>query len=144
MPTHLPWEAGVDHISELRDLWPTLWDSNRAVAEAYVPFREAFAYVDAFPLDRQSRQLTTPEERAQIEATPTPLCRLSYLGVPIGTSLPYSGAATRSRVDGWLPGTMAPSVQTRPGYTGCAQRPPGAIGAYSMRVWLCSCMYCCT
>jgi len=35
VPTHLAWEAGVDHISELRELWPLLWDANRAVAEAY-------------------------------------------------------------------------------------------------------------
>ena len=47
-----------------------------------VRFRGAFAYVDAFPLDRQSMPGTTPEERAQIEATPTHLCRLGYLGNP--------------------------------------------------------------
>ena len=47
-----------------------------------VRFRGAFAYVDAFPLDRQSMPGTTPEERAQIEATPTHLCRLGYLGSP--------------------------------------------------------------
>jgi hypothetical protein len=27
--------AGIEHITEDRDLWPLLWDANRAVAEAY-------------------------------------------------------------------------------------------------------------
>ena len=45
-----------------------------------VRFRGAFAYIDAFPLDRQSMPGTAPEEQAQIEATPTHLCRLGYLG----------------------------------------------------------------
>jgi len=47
-----------------------------------VRFRGAFAYVDAFPLHRQFMPGTTPEERARIEATPTRLCRLGYLGSP--------------------------------------------------------------
>lgn len=45
-----------------------------------VRFRGAFAYVDAFPLSRQFMPETTPEEQAQIEAMPTHLCRLGYLG----------------------------------------------------------------
>ncbi len=48
--------------------------------EVVVRFRGAFAYVDAFPLRHQFMPGTTPEERAQIEATPTHLCRLGYLG----------------------------------------------------------------
>ncbi|MBI4737798.1 MAG: hypothetical protein HY766_17335 [candidate division NC10 bacterium] len=48
--------------------------------EVVVRFRGAFAYVDAFPLQHQFMPGTTPEERAQIEATPTYLCRLGYLG----------------------------------------------------------------
>jgi hypothetical protein len=48
--------------------------------EVVVRFRGAFAYVDAFPLDRQFMPGTTPEERARIEATPTHLCRLGYTG----------------------------------------------------------------
>jgi len=48
--------------------------------EVVVRFRGTFAYVDAFPLDRQFMPGTTPEERALIEATPTHLCRLGYLG----------------------------------------------------------------
>jgi hypothetical protein len=50
--------------------------------EVVVRFRGTFAYVDAFPLDRQFMPGTTPEEQAQIEATPTRLCRLGYLGSP--------------------------------------------------------------
>ncbi len=48
--------------------------------EVVVRFRGAFAYVDAFPLHQQFMPGTTPEEQAQIEATPTHLCRLGYLG----------------------------------------------------------------
>lgn len=48
--------------------------------EVVVRFRGAFAYVDAFPLEPQFMFGVTPEERAQIEATPTHLCRLGYLG----------------------------------------------------------------
>ena len=50
--------------------------------EVVVRFRGAFAYVDAFPLQHQFMPGTTPEERARIEATPTRLCRLGYLGSP--------------------------------------------------------------
>lgn len=48
--------------------------------EVVVRFRGAFAYVDAFPLHHQVMPGTTPEEQAQIEAMPTHLCRLGYLG----------------------------------------------------------------
>lgn len=48
--------------------------------EVVIRFRGAFAYVDAFPLHRQFMPGTTAEEQARIEATPTHLCRLGYLG----------------------------------------------------------------
>jgi hypothetical protein len=48
--------------------------------EVVVRFRGAFAYIDAFPLQQQFMLGTTPEERARIEATPTHLCSLGYLG----------------------------------------------------------------
>jgi hypothetical protein len=35
IPTQLAWTVGIEHITENRDLWPLLWDANRAVAEAY-------------------------------------------------------------------------------------------------------------
>jgi hypothetical protein len=31
----LAWEGGLEHISDARENWPKLWESNRAVAEAY-------------------------------------------------------------------------------------------------------------
>ena len=34
IPTQLAWSAGIEHITENRDLWPLLWNANRAVAEA--------------------------------------------------------------------------------------------------------------
>lgn len=48
--------------------------------QVVVRFRGTFAYVDAFPLHHQLMPGTTPEEQAQIEAAPTHLCRLGYLG----------------------------------------------------------------
>jgi hypothetical protein len=48
--------------------------------EVVVRFRGTFAYVDAFPLHHQFMPGTTPDQQAQIEATPTHLCRLGYLG----------------------------------------------------------------
>ncbi len=50
--------------------------------EVVVRFRGSFAYIDAFPLHHQFMPGTTPEQQAQIEATPTHLCRLGYLGHP--------------------------------------------------------------
>lgn len=35
IPTQFAWTAGIEHITENRDLWPLLWDANRAVAETY-------------------------------------------------------------------------------------------------------------
>ena len=45
-----------------------------------VRFRGAFAYVDAFRAENFYMPGTTPEQRAEIDATPTHLCRLRYLG----------------------------------------------------------------
>lgn len=45
-----------------------------------VRFRGAFAYVDAFPLERNVIPGTTAGRRALPEATPIHLCRLGYLG----------------------------------------------------------------
>lgn len=56
------------------------WDD--LCRQVVVRFRGAFAYVDAIPLHHQVMPGTTPEERARIEATPTRLCRLGYLGSP--------------------------------------------------------------
>jgi hypothetical protein len=48
--------------------------------EVVVRFRAAFAYVDALPSKRQSMPGTPRERREQIQATPTRLFRLRYLG----------------------------------------------------------------
>jgi hypothetical protein len=48
--------------------------------EVNVRFRGAFAYVDAFPLECQYLHGMSAERRALIDATPTRLCRLGYLG----------------------------------------------------------------
>lgn len=40
----------------------------------------AYAYVDAFPSNRHYLPETAPEQRASIDAIPTRLCRLGYLG----------------------------------------------------------------
>ena len=45
-----------------------------------VRFRGAFAYVDALPKNTWHPPDTPPELRVQIDATPTHLCRLGYLG----------------------------------------------------------------
>jgi len=56
VPTHLAWKPGVHHISELRDLWPTLWEVNRAVAEAYGLGPDDFAHVlSTFPVFARKR-----------------------------------------------------------------------------------------
>jgi hypothetical protein len=48
--------------------------------EVRIRFRGAYAYVEAFPLNRQYMPWITQEQRALIDATPTRLCRLGYLG----------------------------------------------------------------
>jgi hypothetical protein len=47
-----------------------------------VRFRGAYAYVDASAVNAWYMPGTTPEEKAQIDATPTHLCRLGCLGNP--------------------------------------------------------------
>jgi len=42
--------------------------------------RGQYAYVDAFPSGQWYLRGTTEEERTQIDATPTRLCRLGFLG----------------------------------------------------------------
>lgn len=62
-----------------RHAW-TKWGG--ACREVIVRFKGAYAYVDAFPAKRQILRGTPPERRAIIEATPTHLCRLGYMGNP--------------------------------------------------------------
>ena len=56
IPTHLAWTAGADHITDLKDLWPLLWDANRAVAEAYGLGPDDFEHIlNAFPVFARKR-----------------------------------------------------------------------------------------
>lgn len=48
--------------------------------EVIVRFRGAFAYVDAFPRERQHMPSMTAQERARLDAIPLHLCRLRFLG----------------------------------------------------------------
>lgn len=48
--------------------------------EVVVRFRGAFAYVNAFPREQQYMPGTTAKERDRLDAIPTRLCRLRYLG----------------------------------------------------------------
>lgn len=49
--TQLAWVAGIEHITENRDLWPLLWDANRAVAEAYgLSAADLDHILEAFPV----------------------------------------------------------------------------------------------
>jgi hypothetical protein len=64
--------------------------------EIVVRYRGAFAYVDAFPLRHQFMPGTTPEEQVRVEATPTHLCRLGYMGGPMFGPSPSSNTVARS------------------------------------------------
>ncbi len=50
--------------------------------DVIIRFRGAFAYIDALAVNNWYMPGTTPEEKARIDATPTHLCRLGYLGNP--------------------------------------------------------------
>lgn len=48
--SRLAWRAGIQHITEDRSLWPALWETNQAVAEAYGLDAADFAHIlHAFP-----------------------------------------------------------------------------------------------
>jgi hypothetical protein len=54
--THLAWQSSTEHIAEKRDLWPALWEANKAVAEAYGLSAEDFEYIlGAFPVFARKR-----------------------------------------------------------------------------------------
>ncbi len=47
-----------------------------------VRFRGAYAYIDAFAVNRWYMPGTTPDQKARTDATPNHLCRLGYLSHP--------------------------------------------------------------
>jgi hypothetical protein len=56
IPTQLAWTAGIEHITENRDLWPLPWDTNHAVAETYGLDPGDFAHIlRAFPVFARKR-----------------------------------------------------------------------------------------
>ncbi|MFQ5665807.1 MAG: hypothetical protein ACE5I7_05175 [Candidatus Binatia bacterium] len=56
VPTQLAWENDIEHITDYRDLWPQLWDANRAVAEAYGLTPDDFDHIlNSFPVFGRKR-----------------------------------------------------------------------------------------
>jgi hypothetical protein len=48
--------SGISHISDLEDLWPSIWLVNRAVAEAYGLTPDDFEYIlSTFPVFARKR-----------------------------------------------------------------------------------------
>jgi hypothetical protein len=56
VPTHLAWASGIDHITDAKELWPLLWDTNRAVVEGYGLTPDDFEHIlNAFPVFARKR-----------------------------------------------------------------------------------------
>jgi hypothetical protein len=71
--------------------------------EVQVRFRGVFAYVDALPVRQFFMPGLTPEQRAQIEATPTHLCRLRYQGRPDSLGFAFYKYSDERYEDSFLP-----------------------------------------
>jgi hypothetical protein len=55
--TQLAWEKGIGHITDNRDLWPLLWEANRAVAGAYGLTPDDFEHIlGSFPVFARKRK----------------------------------------------------------------------------------------
>ena len=56
VPTELAWERGVEHITDIEELWPLLVQANLAVAEAYGLDPDDFTYMlSTFPVFARKR-----------------------------------------------------------------------------------------
>jgi hypothetical protein len=56
VPTELAWDCGVEHITEIEDLWPLLVQANLAVAEAYGLTPDDFEHIlSTFPVFARKR-----------------------------------------------------------------------------------------
>ena len=56
IPTQLAWESGAAHISQITDLWPDIWQANRAVAEIYGLSADDFEHIlNSFPVFAKKR-----------------------------------------------------------------------------------------
>lgn len=57
LPSRLSWRDRTEHITDRHDLWPHLWEINRAVAEAYGLDADDFARIlDTFPVMAKRRK----------------------------------------------------------------------------------------
>jgi hypothetical protein len=55
--TRLAWEVGLEHITSDESLWPALWDSNKAVAQAYGLNADDLRHIlTTFPVFGRKRQ----------------------------------------------------------------------------------------
>lgn len=67
LPTHSAWRAGTRHITDHTDLWPRLWQLNRAVAEAYGLGPADLAHIlESFPVMARKRRELVDFFRDQI------------------------------------------------------------------------------
>jgi len=56
IPTLLAWREGMDHVTAHRDLWPVLWETNLAVAQAYGLDPADFGHIlSTFPVFARKR-----------------------------------------------------------------------------------------
>lgn len=54
--TRLAWQTGIDHVTDDKAMWPALWETNRAVAEAYGLSPDDFAHIlTSFPVFARKR-----------------------------------------------------------------------------------------
>jgi hypothetical protein len=50
LQTRLAWQTGIEHITDDEEIWPVVWEANRAVAEAYGLSPDDFEHIlDSFP-----------------------------------------------------------------------------------------------
>jgi hypothetical protein len=56
IPTRVAWGTGLTHVAEDRSAWEPLWQTNKAIAEAYGLNAEDFAHIlNAFPVLARKR-----------------------------------------------------------------------------------------
>jgi len=64
IPTYLAWATDLGHITENHEIWPLLWEANRAVAEAYGLGPDDFDHI----LDPECRFRTFARKRPEFFA----------------------------------------------------------------------------
>ncbi len=95
-PTVLAWDAAPEHVSEDRALWPSLWDANRAVAEAYALAPDDFEHIlSAFPVFARKRAEFFAHLKERVEDWKAEVTGLMRLPKP--TSSPVEPTAPPKR-----------------------------------------------